>query len=123
MHCLKLASVDEAAVTQHEVYSNLPRENQKGYACGSAQSGLDEGLVKLKLWMFPQEFYLARVRTSEDLRYTIYGTKVFDENGNPKFIDPVGWAVICEYNKEYLELRFKFPRQCLFMCLFPKQTS
>lgn len=105
-----------------DVYSNLPLHGDKAYNCGAALSHEEESHYRLNLWMIPHQFYMARVRGSSDIRYTIYATEIEDDDGKTRFVDPVGWAVPCESNKEYLELRFKFPRQCLYMSLFPKEN-
>ncbi len=122
MLCPKILNEPVEVQYRHDVYSNLPREGEKAYQCGIAYTGASEGPLRLKLWMFQQEFYLARARNTDELRYTIFASKRINEENVETYLDPVGWAVVSAYDKEFLELRFKFPRQCLYMSLHPKES-
>lgn len=76
----------------------------------------------LKLWAFPHvTYYLCRNRDS-DCRFTVF-SKLIGEYENPTFRRPIGSGELLTELTTHLEIQFTFPRQRLFMSLFPAQTS
>lgn len=75
----------------------------------------------VKMWTFPREvFYLASNR-SEDGNFTLFAKKV-GEDSNPTFRRPVGFGFVSRDLKKHLEIQFTFPRQRVFMSLFPDEV-
>jgi hypothetical protein len=76
----------------------------------------------IKMWAFPREvFYLASNR-SEDGKFTLFAKMTGDEK-NPTFRRPVGFGFISQDLKKHLEIQFTFPRQRVFMSLFPDKVT
>jgi hypothetical protein len=76
----------------------------------------------VKMWAFPKEiFYLAPNR-NEDGNFTLFAKKIGDES-NPIFRRPVGFSFISPDLKKHLEIQFTFPRQRVFMSLFPDKVT
>lgn len=77
----------------------------------------------VKMWAFPNEsFYLSHSREAED-RYTLFAKKVGGEDGKDlTFRRPVGHGYLSRDLRSYLEIQFTFPRERVFMSLFPTQT-
>ncbi len=90
-------------------------------AIGRATCYPGESHYAIKIWMFyNQTFYLVR-NHGDEVRYTIFAKKVQDDSG-VKFLNPVGAGYVPQEFKTHLELKFRFPRQSLFMSLFPAQS-
>lgn len=71
----------------------------------------------VKLWPLPgATYYLAKSRDGD--KYTVF-TKKIDTEFGIKFQNPVGYAVMKTDLKEYLEISLRFPRQRIYMSLFP----
>lgn len=76
----------------------------------------------VKMWAFPREvFYLAANR-SEDGNFTLFAKKV-GEDISPTFRRPVGFGFVSRDLKKHLEIQFTFPRQRVFMSLFPDKVT
>lgn len=76
----------------------------------------------VKMWAFPREvFYLASNR-SEDGNFTLFAKKLGDDS-DPTFRRPVGFGFISRDLKKHLEIQFTFPRQRVFMSLFPDKVT
>lgn len=85
-----------------------------------------EGTAKpyylVKMWAFPKEvFYLASNR-SDDGNFTLFAKKLGDES-DPTFRRPVGFGFVSRDLKKHLEIQFTFPRQRVFMSLFPDKVT
>jgi hypothetical protein len=71
----------------------------------------------LKLWPLPTvTYYLAKNRDGG--KYTIFAKRIVSEAG-VKFQNPVGFAIMRDDVKNYVEIFLRFPRQRLFMSVFP----
>jgi hypothetical protein len=87
------------------------------FPIGHALKFSDADYYMLRLWPLPgTTYYLARNRDGG--KYTIYSKRVVMENG-VKFQNPIGFASMRDEVKEYIEIFLRFPRQRLFMSLFP----
>jgi len=76
----------------------------------------------LKMWAFPREvFYLASNR-SDDGNFTLFAKKMGDDS-DPTFRRPVGFGFVSCDLKKHLEIQFTFPRQRVFMSLFPDKVT
>ena len=76
----------------------------------------------VKMWAFPKEvFYLATNR-SEDGNFTLFAKKL-GEDSDPTFRRPVGFGFVSRDLKKHLEIQFTFPRQRVFMSLFPDKVT
>ena len=76
----------------------------------------------VKMWSFPQDtFYLCRNVEGEG-RFTLFAKRIGDEQ-SPTFRRPVGFGYISHDLKQYLEIQFAFPRQRVFMSLFPAEIT
>lgn len=100
--------------------STLRNELQAGEAYEI--EGTAKSYYMLKMWTFPKEvFYLASNR-SEDGNFTLFAKKVGDDS-NPTFRRPVGFGFVSRDLKKHLEIQFTFPRQRVFMSLFPDKVT
>jgi hypothetical protein len=76
----------------------------------------------IKMWAFPREvFYLSPNRDNSG-NYTLFAKKMGDEF-DPTFRRPVGFGFVSEDLKQHLEIQFTFPRQRVFMSLFPDHVT
>ena len=76
----------------------------------------------IKMWTFPREVFYLSPNKDNSGSYTLFAKKVGDEF-NPTFRRPVGFGFVSEDLKQYLEIQFTFPRQRVFMSLFPDQVT
>ncbi len=84
--------------------------------------GVAHPFYMVKMWAFPREvFYLAPNR-NKDGNFTLFAKKVGDDN-DPTFRRPVGFGFISPDLKKHLEIQFTFPRQRVFMSLFPDKVT
>lgn len=84
--------------------------------------GVKRPFYMIKMWAFPREiFYLAANREG-DGNFTLFAKKVGDEF-DPTFRRPVGFGFISRDLKKHLEIQFTFPRQRVFMSLFPDKVT
>jgi hypothetical protein len=75
----------------------------------------------LKLWAIPHvTYYLCRNKDSNE-RFTVF-SKFIGEYDDPTFRRPIGSGELLRELTTHLEIQFTFPRQRLFMSLFPAQT-
>lgn len=76
----------------------------------------------VKMWSFPKEVFYLTANKNNDGNFTLFAKKVGDDK-NPIFRRPVGFGFISKDLKKHLEIQFTFPRQRVFMSLFPDQIS
>jgi hypothetical protein len=76
----------------------------------------------VKMWAFPRDvFYLVANRSSNS-DFTLFAKKIGGED-TPTFRRPVGFGFVSNELKQHLEIQFTFPRQRVFMSLFPDQVT
>lgn len=76
----------------------------------------------VKMWSFPQDvFYLSRSKENDE-KFTLFAKRTGPDS-EPCFRRPVGFGYISRDLKQYLEIQFTFPRQRIFMSLFPAPTT
>lgn len=76
----------------------------------------------VKMWSFPQnEFYLCRNKSDDD-KFTLFAKKL-ETDAELHFRRPVGFGTISRQLKKHLEIQFTFPRQRVFMSLFPDDIT
>lgn len=80
--------------------------------------GVKRPFYLIKMWAFPRETFYLSPNLSDDGNFTLFAKKVGDES-NPTFRRPVGFGFISRDLKKHLEIQFTFPRQRVFMSLFP----
>lgn len=80
------------------------------------------GFYILKMWAFPREVFYLSPNKDNSGSYTLFAKKVGDEF-DPTFRRPVGFGFISEDLKQHLEIQFTFPRQRVFMSLFPDHVT
>lgn len=76
----------------------------------------------LKMWSNPFMTYYLCPNLSQDGNFTLFAKKLGDDS-NPKFRRPVGFGFISRDLKKHLEIQFTFPRQRVFMSLFPDKIT
>jgi hypothetical protein len=76
----------------------------------------------VKMWAFPREVFYLCSNKDDDGSYTLFAKKVGDEK-DPTFRRPVGFGFISRDLKKHLEIQFTFPRQRVFMSLFPDKVT
>jgi hypothetical protein len=82
----------------------------------------DKPYYLVKLWAFPQNlYYLCRNRDSQS-KFTLF-SKLMGEYESPTFRRPVGSGELHADLKTHLEIQFTFPRQRIFMSLYPAPTT
>lgn len=102
----------EGSVLKHELQAGEAYE----------VDGVVRPFYMVKMWAFPKEvFYLAPNRNEEG-NFTLFAKKVGDEK-DPTFRRPVGFGFISKDLKKHLEIQFTFPRQRVFMSLFPDKIT
>ncbi len=99
---------------------NLKHIQQAGEAY--SVEGTSKPFYIVKMWAHPRDvFYLAN-NMNEDGTYTLFAKKIGEEN-NPIFRRPVGFGFLSPDLKQHLEIQFTFPRQRVFMSLFPDRVT
>ena len=84
--------------------------------------GTSKPYYLVKMWAFPREvFYLASNR-NDGGNFTLFAKQTGDTS-DPIFRRPVGFGFISPDLKKHLEIQFTFPRQRVFMSLFPDKTT
>jgi hypothetical protein len=68
----------------------------------------------IKLWGFYNITYYLVKNRDDQTRYTVFSRKIEDDSGI-RFLNPVGAGWISTDLPNYLEIKFRFPRQSLFM--------
>jgi len=85
-----------------------------------------EGAAKpyylVKMWAFPRDIFYLAANRSEDGNFTLFAKKLGDDS-DPTFRRPVGFGFISRDLKKHLEIQFTFPRQRVFMSLFPDKVT
>ena len=76
----------------------------------------------VKMWAFPREVYYLSANRSDDGQFTLFAKKVGDDD-KPTFRRPVGFAFVSNQLKRHLEIQFTFPRERVFMSLFPDKVT
>lgn len=76
----------------------------------------------IKMWAFPKEVFYLSPNRNEDGNFTLFAKKIGDES-DPTFRRPVGFGFISRDLKKHLEIQFTFPRQRVFMSLFPDKVT
>ena len=76
----------------------------------------------IKMWSFPREVFYWVSNRSDDGNVTLFAKKIGDES-DPTFRRPVGFGFVSKDLKRHLEVQFTFPRQRVFMSLFPDQIT
>lgn len=76
----------------------------------------------IKMWAFPREVFYLSANKDDDGSFTLFAKKVGDEK-DPTFRRPVGFGFISRDLKKHLEIQFTFPRQRVFMSLFPDKVT
>lgn len=100
--------------------TQIKHEQQAGEAY--SVEGTKKPFYILKMWAFPRDvFYLCPNKNTDDA-YTLFAKKIGDKN-DPTFRRPVGFGFISKDLKKHLEIQFTFPRQRVFMSLFPDRVT
>lgn len=76
----------------------------------------------LKMWAFPRDVFYLAPNKNGDGNFTLFAKKVGSEK-SPVFRRPVGFGFVSRELKKHLEIQFTFPRQRVFMSLFPDQVT
>lgn len=76
----------------------------------------------LKMWAFPREVFYLSPNRNDDGNFTLFAKKVGDDR-DPTFRRPVGFGFVSRDLKKHLEIQFTFPRQRVFMSLFPDKVT
>jgi hypothetical protein len=76
----------------------------------------------VKMWAFPREVFYLAPNKSEDGNFTLFAKKIGDDK-EPTFRRPVGFGFVSRDLKQHLEIQFTFPRQRVFMSLFPDKVT
>lgn len=109
---------------KHEIFTGFKKEGviEAKLLVGAAFK--DDGLsyYKIRLMMFPgYTYYLVKNRDSVD-RYTVY-SRLKNENGHQKFMNPVGSAGLDSKLQSYLEIKFPLLRASMFMSLYSTKQN
>jgi hypothetical protein len=107
------------------IYTGYKRDGAIEHQLQAGEAYLIENERKsyyvVKMWAFPTNvFYLTRVKDNPH-RFTVFAKKMGDET-NPVFRRPVGQAYLSQDLKSFLEIQFTFPREKVFMSLYPAST-
>lgn len=100
--------------------SNIKNQLHAGeaYEIGNA----NRQFYVIKMWTFPREVFYLSPNKDNSGAYTLFAKKIGDEF-NPTFRRPVGFGFVSDDLKQYLEIQFTFPRQRVFMSLFPDHVT
>jgi hypothetical protein len=97
----------------------LKSELQSGEAYEVEEQGRKYYLMKM--WALPRECYYLCANQNSD-GFTLFAKKVESEKGIT-FRRPVGFGFISRELTKHLEVQFTFPRQRVFMSLFPDKVT
>ncbi len=100
--------------------SSIKNELQAGEAY-EIENGAKPYFI-LKMWSFPREVFYLSSNRGDDGNFTVFAKKVGDDS-DPVFRRPVGFGFISSHLNKHLEIQFTFPRQRVFMSLFPDNVS
>ena len=95
-------------------------ELQAGEAYGV--EGSKRSYYVIKMWAFPREVFFLCPNKGDDGNFTLFAKKIGEE-ADPTFRRPVGFGFVSKDLKQHLEIQFTFPRQRVFMSLFPDQVT
>lgn len=84
--------------------------------------GVARPFYMVKMWAFPREVFYLSPNRNEDGNFTLFAKKIGDEF-DPTFRRPVGFGFVSRDLKKHLEIQFTFPRQRVFMSLFPDKIT
>lgn len=76
----------------------------------------------VKMWAFPRDVFYLTTNKDKPEDFTLFAKKIGDES-DPTFRRPVGFGFISRDLKKHLEIQFTFPRQRVFMSLFPDKIT
>lgn len=110
---------NEVLRMKHDIYVGTPSgdELSDSFNIGFALKYEDSDYYIVKLWPLPgATYFLGKSRDGE--KYTVFTKKIDTELG-VKFQNPVGYAVMRSELKEYFEIFLRFPRQRLYMSVYP----
>lgn len=108
------------------IYTGYREGNQIKHEQQAGEAYSIEGAKKpyyiLKMWAFPRDVFYLCSNKSDDGSFTLFAKKIGDE-AEPTFRRPVGFGFISSDLKKHLEIQFTFPRQRVFMSLFPDKVT
>jgi hypothetical protein len=107
---------------KHEIFTGFRKDTniEAKLLVGAAFKDENTNYYKIRLMMFPGfTYYLVKNKDSVD-RYTIF-SRMVQEKGQTKFLNPVGSGTLDPKLLSYLELRFPMLRATLYMSLFSKK--
>lgn len=110
---------NEVSRLKHDIFVGFMNGNEltESFPIGYALKFDDADYYVVKLWPLPgATYYLAKCRDGS--KYTIFTKKVDMETG-VKFQNPIGFASMRDEVKDYIEMFIRYPRQRLFMSVFP----
>lgn len=110
---------NEALRVKHDIYVGHVSGDDLNdvFSIGYALKYEDVDYYIVKLWPLPgANYYLAKSRDGG--KYTVFTKRVDTEMG-VKFQNPIGYAVMRPDLKEYFEIFLRFPRQRLYMSVYP----
>lgn len=76
----------------------------------------------VKMWSFPTNTFYLTKNFEDEGRFTLFAKRVGDGDA-ARFRRPVGFGYVSRDLKQYLEIQFLFPRQRVFMSLFPAEIT
>lgn len=102
----------------HEIVTGRMKDGKIEYLklAGTAEYS-EDGYFSLKMWALPYQIYYLS-RNKDELKYTLFAKK--KEDGG--FQNPIGFGYVNQDLKDYLQVQFTFPRQRVFLSLFPKNN-
>jgi len=110
---------NEGLRSKHDIYVGQPSGNElrESFHIGFALKYDDVDYYIVKLWPLPgATYYLSKSRDGE--KYTVFAKKLDTDTG-VKFQNPVGYAVNPMGLKDYIEISLRFPRQRVYMSVYP----
>lgn len=112
--------------SRFHIYTGFKKDNNVSRQLQAGEAYLVEDDKKphyiVKMWAFPREtFYLCQNKEDHG-RYTLFAKKIGEEN-DLTFRRPVGQGYLSRDLRSYLELQFTFPRERVFMSLFPAEIT
>ena len=102
--------------TGKKVEGKLLYEKQSGDAYWNEECPKPHYLIKM--WALGRESYYLCKNRGDEFRYTLFSKKVGDD-ASPTFRRPIGFGTIRVDMPTYLEIQFLFPRQRVFVSLYP----
>lgn len=111
---------NEVVRTKHSVYvgNQVGQSLENEFDIGYALKYENLPYYILKVWSFPNVTYFVNPNRDSCEKLTIFTKKIEDENG-VRFQNPVGYGVCRTDLKEYLEVNLRFPKQKLYMSVYP----